>query len=107
MSKPLTQGQAVRFSAPNEDIAVLLSGFSGQDVNGFVHSHPGWDSEYVVLSVTSRFIDRSLIDLVFHRRNFVSVWPPLVPAQFKRWSRSPSQTCTPSPSGTPSRVSLP
>jgi len=35
--------------------------------------------------------------------NFVSVWPQLVVAQFKRRSRSPSQTCTPSPSGTPTR----
>lgn len=35
--------------------------------------------------------------------NFVPAWPQLVPAQFKRRSRSPSQTCTPSPSGTPSR----
>lgn len=36
-------------------------------------------------------------------KNFVSVWPQLVVAQFKRRSRSPSQTCTPSPSGTPTR----
>lgn len=27
----------MRFSAPNKHIAVLSSGFSGQDVNGFVH----------------------------------------------------------------------
>lgn len=35
--------------------------------------------------------------------NCVPAWPQLVPAQFRRRSRSPSQTCTPSPSGTPSR----
>jgi len=27
----------MRFSAPNEDVPVLSSGFSGQDMNGFVH----------------------------------------------------------------------
>jgi hypothetical protein len=31
------------------------------------------------------------------RNNFLSVWPPLVSADLKRRSRSPSQTCTPSP----------
>lgn len=36
-------------------------------------------------------------------RDFVSCWPNLIPANFKRRSRSPSQTCTPSPSGTPNR----
>ncbi|KAF8510738.1 hypothetical protein BU17DRAFT_97851 [Hysterangium stoloniferum] len=36
-------------------------------------------------------------------KKFVSAWPELVLAEFKRRSRSASQTCTPSPSGTPSR----
>ena len=39
-------------------------------------------------------------------RKFVATWPTLVSTEFKRRSRSPSQTCTPSPSNTPSRVSL-
>jgi len=37
------------------------------------------------------------------RDNFLSVWPSLAATHFKRRSRSPSQTCTPSPGGTPSR----
>ncbi|KAF8524096.1 hypothetical protein BU17DRAFT_85176 [Hysterangium stoloniferum] len=36
-------------------------------------------------------------------KKFISFWPKLVLTEFKRRSRSPSQTCTPSPSGTPSR----
>lgn len=39
-------------------------------------------------------------------RKFVATWPTLVSTEFKRRSRSTSQTCTPSPSNTPSRVSL-
>lgn len=40
------------------------------------------------------------------QNGFLPVWPQLVSAKFKRRSRSPSQTCTPSPGGTQSRVSL-
>ncbi|KAF8627889.1 hypothetical protein AX17_006104, partial [Amanita inopinata Kibby_2008] len=36
-------------------------------------------------------------------QNYIASWPALVPANFRRRSRSPSQTRTPSPSGTPRR----
>lgn len=36
-------------------------------------------------------------------KSFVASWPTLVSANFKRRSRSPSQTCTPSPSGSARR----
>ncbi|KAF8529602.1 hypothetical protein BU17DRAFT_79619 [Hysterangium stoloniferum] len=36
-------------------------------------------------------------------KKFIPAWPELVSTKLKRRSRSPSQTCTPSPSGTPSR----
>ena len=38
------------------------------------------------------------------KKIFVASWPILKSTNFKRRSRSPSQTCTPSPSGRPSRV---